>query len=156
MAQTRETPSTAARLEAAERLCASRGVRLTSLRRRVLEILLDVGEPVKAYDLLDAMRGTGKRITPATVYRSLEFLLEQGLSHRVNALNAYMACTDECERHYLFILVCSLCRKTKELNDSALYATLTGRLRELGFPLAGESIEVQGLCPDCSPPLATQ
>ncbi|MDR1360043.1 MAG: transcriptional repressor [Deltaproteobacteria bacterium] len=137
-------------LLAAERFCAARGLRLTRLRRRVLEILVERGEPVKAYDLLEDMRACGRPITAATAYRTLEFLLEQGFAHRVNALNAYVACTGEHAAERLFLLVCSVCRKTEEINDPEIYRSLLGRLTELGFPLAGGSVEVQGICPCCS------
>jgi Fur family zinc uptake transcriptional regulator len=145
-------PEPAALIIAAERFCAVRGLRLTRLRRRVLEILLERGGPVKAYDILEAMRGSGRSIPPATAYRALEFLLEQGFAHRVNALNAYVACTGEHAAERLFLLVCSVCRKTEEIHDPEIYRSLLGRLKELGFPLAGGSVEVQGICPCCAGP----
>jgi Fur family zinc uptake transcriptional regulator len=143
-------PRSAARMLTAERLCAERGLRLTRLRRRALEILLERGGPVKAYDLLEAMRGSGRPIPPATAYRTLEFLLEQGFAHRVNALNAYVACTGEHAGQRLILLVCSVCRKTEEIDDPGIYHSLVDRLDERGFSLAGGSVEVQGVCPCCA------
>jgi Fur family zinc uptake transcriptional regulator len=144
-------PKRAALILAAERRCAERGLRLTRLRREVLEILLERGGPVKAYDLLEAMRDSGRPIPPATAYRTLGFLLEQGLVHRVNALNAYVACTGEHAGRRLFLLVCSVCRRTEEIDDPELYHSMLRRLNELGFSLAGGSVEVQGICPCCAP-----
>jgi Fur family zinc uptake transcriptional regulator len=134
----------------AEKLCAARGVRLTSLRRRVLEILLDSDRPVKAYDCMERMRGAGRRVTPATVYRVLEFLLEHGLAHRVNALNAYMACADAREAHPMIMLVCSGCGKTVEFSAPVLYGSMLDCAGDRGFSVDGGSIEIQGTCRDCS------
>jgi Fur family zinc uptake transcriptional regulator len=144
------SPKSGALILEAERTCAERGLRLTRLRRRVLEILLEHGGPVKAYDLLEAMRDSGRPIPPATAYRTLEFLLEQGFAHRVNALGAYVACTGEHAGPRLFLLICSVCRKTEEISDPEIYHSMLGRLNELGFPLAGGSVEVQGICPCCA------
>jgi Fur family zinc uptake transcriptional regulator len=140
----------AGRIGQAERLCSALGIRLTSLRREVLEILLQADRPVKAYDCMERMRDAGRRVTPATVYRALEFLLEHGLAHRVNALNAYMACTDAREAHPMIMLVCSGCRKTVEFSDSALYGSMLDCFGGMGFSVTGGSIEIQGTCRDCS------
>jgi Fur family zinc uptake transcriptional regulator len=143
-------PDASGRIRQAERLCAAKGVRLTRLRRRVLEILLAADRPVKAYDFVEVMRDAGKRVTPATVYRVLEFLLEHGLAHRVNALNAYMACADARKAHPMIMLVCSDCRKAVEFSDSTLYASMSDSCRGMGFSVNGGSIEIQGKCRDCS------
>jgi Fur family zinc uptake transcriptional regulator len=124
---------------------------LTPLRRRILEILTQAAQPVKAYDLIAALRLPGRRdTTPATVYRSLEFLRDKGLAHRVNALNAYVACSGNIHAEHLFILfICRACRKTTELDDPALCATLIHHLNHHGLPQT-DSIEIQGLCPACA------
>ncbi|WP_440959169.1 transcriptional repressor [Oceanicaulis sp. LC35] len=78
-------------LDAAERFCTERGLSLTPMRRRVLELLVEAGGPVKAYDLLSALK-PGGAAQPPTVYRALDFLTRAGLAHKVEALNAYTAC----------------------------------------------------------------
>jgi Fur family zinc uptake transcriptional regulator len=144
------SPGTVVAAKDAEDLCARHGVRLTAIRRRIFEILLKAETPLKAYDIIDFMRESGKRITPATMYRTLEFLLQQGLAHRINALNAYVPCTAAHESGGLLIFVCSGCQKASELNDPVLYASLRARLGALGFSLDNASIEIQGSCPACS------
>src|SRR5690606_15353556 len=84
----------AARPETAQALCEARGSRLTPLRRRVLEILLQQGRSVKAYELLELMRDDQAGAAPPTVYRALDFLVEEGLAHRLDAINAWSACHD--------------------------------------------------------------
>ncbi|MDR1827429.1 MAG: transcriptional repressor [Methylobacteriaceae bacterium] len=135
----------------AERLCALKGLRLTSLRRKILEALLVREAPVKAYDLIDYLREDGLRLTPATVYRTLEFLLQHGLAHRVNALNAYVPCTCDHPHEALLLFICSECRRTEEIDDPALCDSLHARLGGKGISLsAGSTIEIQGTCPNCA------
>jgi Fur family zinc uptake transcriptional regulator len=114
-----------------------------------LEILLSADGPLKAYDIIDIMRETGKRITPATMYRTLEFLLQYGLAHRVNILNAYVPCT-KAHKHKLLMFVCSACSKTEEINDPVLDSFIQNRLAESGISLYDGSIEIQGTCRACS------
>ncbi|MDR3357329.1 MAG: transcriptional repressor [Desulfovibrio sp.] len=125
------------------------GVRLTSLRRAILEILMAADFPVKAYDLIEYMRDKGKRVTPATIYRTLDFLLQNGLVHRVNSLNAYIPCTGEHNNHALLMVTCSGCQKTTEIDDQDLYDSMRSRLEELGMSLQGGCIEIQGMCKEC-------
>ncbi|MDR1685522.1 MAG: transcriptional repressor, partial [Desulfovibrio sp.] len=94
-------------LSEAEQRCMRRGARLTDLRRSIFEILLTAHKPVKAYEIIECMRDRGQRLTPASIYRTLEFLLEHGLAHRVNALNAYVPCTGPHEEQALLLFVCS-------------------------------------------------
>jgi Fur family zinc uptake transcriptional regulator len=136
-------------LTAAENLCMQRGVRLTNLRRAILEILLTVDNPVKAYDIIEYMRNKGQRITPATIYRTLEFFLQHGLIHRVNALNAYVPCTGNHEEHGFLMFVCSECRETTEIDDHVLHDSIRSRLDELGISLHDSCIEIQGTCRKC-------
>ena len=97
-----------AALQLAERQCARQGLSLTPVRKRVLELLLDAGGPVKAYDLLARIK-PGGGAQPPTVYRALDFLVGAGLAHKVEALNAYTACVhgDAGGRAELFI--CEAC-----------------------------------------------
>jgi len=137
-------------LKKAEETCRRKGIRLTRLRREILELLLAADAPVKAYDIIEQMRDRGKRITPATVYRTLDFLLQHELAHKVNALNAFVPCTGSHDKHALLMFVCSHCHQTQELDDPALYETLQAKLGEKGMSMDGSCIEIQGSCPNCS------
>jgi Fur family zinc uptake transcriptional regulator len=137
-------------LREAEDLCGRNGVRLTKLRRAILELLLAADGPVKAYDLIELMRDKGERLTPATVYRALNFLLHYGLAHRVTSLNAFVPCTGSRDERSVLMLVCSECRKAEELDDPVLYEAVRTRLDELGMSLRDNCIEMRGTCRKCT------
>ena len=148
----------------ADALCARRGLRLTRVRRMVFEFLLNANVPVKAYDILDALRTAApKALTPASIYRALDYLLQEGLVHKVGTLNAYVACaetgTETCaetgtatcnKRHApVFMLVCPGCRKSREISDPGLYQTIFSTMQQQGFRLQGDTVELTGICPGC-------
>lgn len=136
-------------LAAAERQCAGKGVRLTEQRRRVLELIWKSHAPVGAYTLLDRLREEGVRAQPPTVYRALEFLVENGLIHRIESLNAYVGCAAPAERHVGQFLICTGCRSAAELDDAAIGAAIAERAKEVGFAVARATVEIAGLCPNC-------
>jgi Fur family zinc uptake transcriptional regulator len=136
----------------AQAACAARGERLTSLRRAVLRLLLAQGGPVKAYDLQELLRCPGKRVAPASVYRSLNFLIRQGFVHRVNTLNAYVACTgwrEERRDHYPLMLVCSQCAQSVEISGESVYGLLRDNHDLASFFARTDSVEIQGTCRRC-------
>ena len=137
----------------ADQPCATHRLRLTPLRRMVLTYLQQAQEPVKAYDILDALRGkSSKALTPASIYRTLEFLLDQGLVHKVGSLNAFVACAQTChERHApAFMLVCPGCRKSREIDNPGLYRAIFSTMQQQGFQLQGDTVELTGICPRCA------
>ena len=136
----------------AERLCARRGVRLTKLRRRVLECVWRSHAPVGAYEILDALRTDSRRAAPPTAYRALAFLMEQGLVHRLESRSAYIGCAMPAAPHSGQFLICGACGAVAEVADSAIAQTVARRTEELGFSLHGETIELTGLCPQCRDP----
>jgi Fur family zinc uptake transcriptional regulator len=139
----------ARRLDLAENLCAMRSARLTGLRRRALEILLKADSPLKAYDMIELMRLEGRRVTPATIYRVLEFLQGNGLAHRINAVNAFTPCAHlGAEHRRLVTLVCSRCGQAREIDDQSLNDAMDSRLGELGFSV--QSVEIMGACEACA------
>lgn len=138
----------AAELAAAERRCADASERLTAPRRRALEMLLAAGQPVKAYELLSSFRAEGDPAKPPTVYRALEFLERQGFAHRIESLNAYVACRCGARSHAAAFLICDCCGATAEVDPAA--GALAGALGDAaGYAIAGVSVEAHGLCPAC-------
>lgn len=137
-------------LKLAEAHCQELGVRFTSVRRHVLTLLLEQQRAVKAYQLLDAMKSFQENATPPTVYRALEFLLEAGLAHRLDSLNAYVACTLHTHDHSL-LLVCPSCNAVAEINDPSLCHQLAARAQEVGYQLEGECLEIKAICKNCKP-----
>jgi Fur family transcriptional regulator, zinc uptake regulator len=138
-------------LVAAEETCRDRGLKLTPLRRRVLELVWQSHRPVGAYDLLERLSEDGKRAMPPTVYRALDFLVDAGLVHRLSTLNAFVGCCDPHHAHQGQFLICSRCRAVVELDSRAVARTLHRQAGELGFQLERQSVELTGVCPGCLP-----
>lgn len=136
-------------LDVAAELCAAREVRLTALRRRVLEMIWGQHEPILAYELLDRLRTERTGVTPPTVYRALDFLLKNGLIHRIESLNAYVGCGGPWVPHTGQFLICSDCNAVAELDDPEIHELVRRKARGVGFNVDRQTIEVSGLCPDC-------
>lgn len=134
---------------AAEEVCASRGLRLTPLRRRVLELVWAQHEPVGAYELLDALRAERGSAAPPTIYRALEFLLNNGLVHRIESLSAFVGCGAPGKSHTGQFLICESCGTVGELNDREIEAILDRKAAEAGFSAVRQTIEIVGRCPGC-------
>lgn len=137
-------------LAQAERSCADRGVRLTRIRRMVLELIWRRHEPVKAYDLLDQLREEHRGAAPPTVYRALDFLLAEGLIHRIESLNAYVGCGDPSHPHLGQFLICQRCNAVAELDDPDISNLLGRKAKAMGFRVNWQTIEVNGVCPACT------
>ena len=130
-------------------LCAARGVRLTDLRSRVLELILQSHQPVGAYELLDLLKEERRNAQPPTVYRALNFLLDLGLVHRVKSLNAYVGCDAPNTNHNAQFLICSNCGAAAEISDIRLDKVINALAKEARFSVIHRSIEVEGKCPNC-------
>jgi Fur family transcriptional regulator, zinc uptake regulator len=136
-------------LDRAAQLCLARGARLTELRRQVLQLVWHGHEPVGAYSLLEALRRSHPGAAPPTVYRALEFLIEHGLIHRLESLNAYVGCSRPERPHVSQFLICGKCGTTAELDEPAIAKAVLRRAGELGFAVERQTIEVRGCCPRC-------
>ncbi len=137
------------RLAKAEALCRQRGKRLTPIRRKVLEILLLQGRSVKAYELLDQIRHDQPNAAPPTVYRALDFLIEEGLIHRLDAVNAWSACHDAGGTPHDLLVICTRCGIVAELNDPELGRELAQKVQAAGFVPAHHETELRALCATC-------
>lgn len=140
-------------VSAVERACGERGLRLTPIRARVLGLIADAGQPIKAYDLLDQVReGEGPgAAAPPTVYRALDFLLANGFIHKLQSVNAFVACHHpNAARHSAPFLICEGCHKAVELEDEHVVSTLDAQARALGFSPQAQTLEVHGLCAECA------
>ena len=136
-------------LAQAEAMCQQRGSRLTDLRRRVLEILWNNLTPMGAYAILDVLRDDGRPGAPPTVYRALDFLLEQGLIHRLATLNVFTGCRRPDCRHSGQFLICRDCGQVDELSDPAVEDLLRAEAAARRFEVLAQMVEVLGRCPDC-------
>jgi len=137
-------------LSVAEQLCAQREVRLTPIRRKVLELIWESHRAVKAYDLLDRIKPFEQAAKPATVYRALEFLMEQSLIHRVESLNAFIGCNCSERRHEQLLLICEHCGNVEERPGSEVMTAVASEVKQAGFTLHRKAIEIHGLCAHCA------
>lgn len=139
-------------LTAAEGRCVAEGERMTAPRRRVLELLLTAGEPVKAYDLIARYGEDGQAAKPPTVYRALEFLERKGMAHRIASISAYVACTAgndaEALPHAAAFLICDCCGATEELL-APTGQTFSIAADAAGYAIERTTIEGHGRCPAC-------
>ncbi|MCA8902165.1 MAG: transcriptional repressor [Hyphomonas sp.] len=136
-------------LNQAETLVARQGQRMTKIRRKVLRLLLESAEPAKAYDLLANLDGEGSA-KPPTVYRALDFLQETGLAHKIESLNAYVACGHTSHSHSAVFLICETCHGAEELHAVATSEALKAETKAAGFHLNRAVVEVRGTCRDCA------
>lgn len=136
-------------LARAEVLAADLGVRLTPVRRRVLEILLEAHRALGAYDVLQRLAAEGFGNQPPVAYRALEFLVENGLAHRIRRLNAFVACRHSGEEHSPAFLICRLCNSVAEAPAVPVRAALDEAAAGLGFLVERSNIEALGMCPAC-------
>lgn len=136
-------------LKKAEEICASRGTRLTEMRRRVLEFVWESHIPLGAYDILERLNEGGGRTAPITVYRALEFLMAHELVHRLSSLNAYTGCGLPGTPHGAHFLICNACGAAAELQDSQIDRAISRGAAQAGFAVDAPVVEVRGLCPVC-------
>ncbi len=142
-----------ARLLEAEQICASAGARLTPLRKEVLELILNASSPMGAYDLLAKIKSSSDRpAAPPTVYRTLEFLLEKGLIHRLTSINAYIPCCHPREGHQAVFLICTQCQTVKEASAQGVIEELNQLAKSDQFNAHHSIIEISGICQQCSKP----
>ncbi|MBM0104955.1 transcriptional repressor [Steroidobacter sp. S1-65] len=133
----------------AERICEEQQLQLTPIRRRVLELILERHAPIGAYDILASLKKGEGALAPVTVYRALEFLLEAGLIHRIDALNAYLACESPHDSHVGQFLICRDCQRVMELDDDVISEIVAKRARAAGFTVQMDDIEIKGICDAC-------
>ena len=143
---------------AVERACNERGLRLTAIRARVLGLVAQAGRPIKAYDLLEQIRLDNSRegegagaAAPPTVYRALDFLLANGFIHKLESINAFVACHHpNAAQHSVPFLICDRCHSATELEDAGIVGQLDAAARALGFAPQAQTLEVHGLCARCA------
>lgn len=136
-------------LSRAESLARQRKVRLTPVRRRTLEILLESHRALGAYDVLERLSEGGFGNQPPVAYRALEFLEEQGLAHRIRRLNAFAACMHPGEAHSPAFFICRQCKLVAEVPGEPVRAAMEGAACDLGFVIERSTAEALGLCPTC-------
>lgn len=133
----------------ARQFCEDKGARFTLLREKVYALLLEQQGAVGAYELLDALKLTESSAKPATVYRTLDFLLEFGLIHKIESTNAFVACHHFDCNHPVQFLICDICGDVKEIQSEGLKDTLDKQAQSVGFSVIKQTIEAHGTCAAC-------
>ncbi len=136
-------------MEQADRMVRDVGLRLTPVRRRTLEILLEEHCALGAYDVLERLGQSGFGKQPPVAYRALEFLVENGLAHRIRRLNAFTACMQPGKSHAPTFFICTSCDAVAEAHEQEIGDTLRQAADNIGFQIDRMNIEAVGICPTC-------
>ena len=137
-------------LTSARDLCLKKQVRLTRQREKVLELIWQSHKPLGAYALMEMLSvDSTRRVAPPTVYRALDFLLEQHLIHRINSLNAFIGCPDPHHSHQNQFLICKQCGIATECINDTLNTAIEQTGAAAGFAIDQHSVEIIGFCPNC-------
>jgi Fur family zinc uptake transcriptional regulator len=137
-------------LLAAEARCSGEGLRFTPVRRKVLEILLQEHRALGAYVILDRLRDDGFGSQPPVAYRALDFLVTNGLAHKIERLNAFIACSHPRAPHAPAFMICRLCDAVAEAQSSPARGALGAAARATGFLIERTVVEAEGVCPSCA------
>ncbi len=141
---------TADALSHAERVCEQRGQKFTPIRRQVLQALLSSHRPLGAYEVIDELAKSMPRPAPITVYRALDFLMGNGLVHRIESRNAYLACAhDHDAATMIAFLICERCGSVGEIPAAPVAQGLNAAARATGFTPSLSVVEITGTCAHC-------
>lgn len=137
-------------LARAEDICKQNNLRLTAIRKKVLELVWQSHKPIKAYDLLALLSTEDFVEKPPTVYRALQFLLDNHMVHRIESCNGYIGCTyDHAEADSKFF-ICDHCNEVEELHEPKVNQALTDTSKKLGFIPHQFNVEIHGTCARCA------
>ena len=137
-------------MQNAEEYCRAERLRFTPVRRRVLELLLKEHRALGAYEILEFLANEGLGSQPPVAYRALDFLVQNGLAHRIERLNAYAACAHLGKAHAPAFLICKSCQKIAELDGEQVNAVVTAEAESTGFAVERIAVEIEGVCPACT------
>jgi Fur family zinc uptake transcriptional regulator len=137
-------------LAAAEAHCTAKGLRFTPVRRAALDILLGEHRAMGAYELLDRLRQAGFGSQPPVAYRALDFLVANGFVHKIERLNAFVACAHPGQNHSPAFLICRLCEAVAEAQSAPARGNLGEAAKATGFQIERTVVEALGVCPGCA------
>lgn len=147
------------RLQAATEQSHQRGVRFTSLRQQIYKLILQANKPIGAYDLITLLQqarlsntsqtSSNKNVAPPTVYRSLEFLLNEGLIHQLTSINAFIPCCHPRAAHTAAFLICDRCLRVQECSSLPVQEMMSFAEQDMGFSVTNSVIELSGTCQAC-------
>lgn len=138
-------------LAQAHAVCKKRGARLTPIREQVFLLLAKHHGAVGAYDLLSELQTIDPAAKPATIYRALDFLNQQGFVHKIESINAFVMCDhfSDCN-HPVQLLICDECGHVDEIQSENLDLALRSMADANGFKITHQVVEAHGICKNCS------
>ncbi len=138
-------------VQAATTLCEQRGLRFTPIRKRVLELVWASHAPIAAYDLLKALRQEKDNAEAPTIYRALDFLLQHGMVHKIESMNAFVGCDHPGNSHAVQFLICTECKQVLEQENTELSFMISNYAISNNFIVSSQTIEIMGVCSNCHP-----
>ncbi|PKF60286.1 transcriptional repressor [Psychromonas sp. psych-6C06] len=136
-------------LERAIKICSEKKLRFTAIRQRVFLLMLEQQGAVSAYDLLEQLQKHDRSAKPPTIYRALDFLLENHFIHRIESLNAYLKCEHFGCEHPMQLLICEKCKQVIELSDPVIDNAFSDQAQQSGFKITNKILEAHGICHNC-------
>ena len=130
-------------------ICDQRGVKLTKLRETVLKLIWKNHSYVKAYDLLEELREIDRSAKPPTIYRSLDFLMENGFIHKIQSLNAFVGCSHPSEHNECYFLICKECQNIEECHSKNINEFVQSTSNTNNFSANQVTLEISGICQEC-------
>ena len=137
-------------MEVADRICTEKRLKFTDLRKDMLRMIWDGHAPQKAYGLLSKLQVKNHSAKPATVYRTLDFLLENGFIHKVTSLNAFVGCSHPSKHDECYFLICDSCKEISECCDSNITSAIKATTKRNQFFVKNTTLEIAGHCNACS------
>jgi len=138
-------------LEQAKLSCQKRGTRFTIAREQVFKLLTNHSSAIGAYDLLAELQMIDPSAKPATIYRALDFLSQQGFVHKIESINAFVLCHHfgDCN-HPVQLLICDECGYVEEIQSNDFDVALKNMATRKGFVISHQIVEAHGACQKCN------
>ena len=133
----------------AEFICQDKGLRFTEIRKFILRLIWENHKPSKAYDLLDKISKMNYSAEPPTIYRALDFLMDNGFIHKINSLNAYIGCVHPLKHNQCYFIICKNCNHVEECCDESITNSIQKTLSVNRFSHKDITLEISGDCYDC-------
>ena len=132
-------------------ICKENNLVFTEIRQKVFEIIIEHTKPIKAYEILDDLtKILGKSSHPPTVYRAIDFLIENGFIHKLNSINSYVGCFHPKDHEECYFLICKICNIYQECCDNDLKENILNTAQQNNFVISNTTLEIEGHCQDCA------
>ena len=136
-------------MQRAQQICAQKKLRFTPNRQYVFQLMAKQKGAISAYDLLEKLKLHDNKAQPPTIYRALDFLLENHFIHRVESINAYLMCDHFGCEHPMQLLICDQCKSVIALNDPVIDDAFLAQAKLSGFKITNKVLEAHGICYNC-------